>query len=126
MYSQNAHRIYARLSDCHHAPRSAHALGRAQTPAISASGGIRGWGSLIDIFLGVTAYSLQNHPRTTAKEIGQVEVEEIYVAVDRHDRQFIHPVQAKGGSDRLGLTPSKYITAADLESCALAAGPDGV
>lgn len=59
---------------------------------------------LIDIFLGVTAYSLQNHLRTTTVEIGQVEVDEIYVAVDRFGRQFILPVQAKGGSDRLGIT----------------------
>jgi len=37
---------------------------------------------LIDVFLGVAAYSLQNHLRTTAPGIGQVEVDEVYVAVD--------------------------------------------
>lgn len=69
---------------------------------------------LIDVFLGVTAYSLQNHLRTTAKEIGQVEVDEIYVAVDRFGRQFILPVQAKGGSDRLGITQIEQ----DMAACA--------
>ena len=55
---------------------------------------------LIDIFLGVTAFSLQNYLRTTVKSIGQIEIDEIYVGVDRNGRQFIIPVQAKGGNDR--------------------------
>lgn len=59
---------------------------------------------LLDIFLGLTTYSLQNHLRTTVKEIGQVEVDEVYVGVDRHGVQYVLPVQAKGGSDEIGLT----------------------
>lgn len=55
---------------------------------------------LIDIFLGITAFSLQNHLRTTVVNIGQIEIDEMYVGVDRHGRQFIVPVQAKGGNDR--------------------------
>lgn len=69
---------------------------------------------LVDIFLGVASYSLQNHLRTTTREIGQVEVDEIYVAVDRHGRQFILPVQAKTGSDRLGITQTEQ----DMAACA--------
>lgn len=69
---------------------------------------------LIDVFLGVASYSLQNHLRTTVEEIGQVEIDEIYAAVDRHGRQFILPVQAKGGSDRLGITQTEQ----DLAACA--------
>ena len=38
---------------------------------------------LIDIFLGVTCYSLQNHLRTTVTGIGQVETDEIYVGIDK-------------------------------------------
>lgn len=57
---------------------------------------------LIDIFLGITAYSLQNHLRTTVKSIGQIEIDEIYVGLDRHGRQYVVPVQAKGGNDRHG------------------------
>lgn len=69
---------------------------------------------LIDIFLGVASYSLQNHLRTTAKGVGQVEVDEVYVAVDRHGRQFILPVQAKSGSDEIGITQTEQ----DIAVCA--------
>jgi hypothetical protein len=33
---------------------------------------------LVDIFLGITCYSIQNHLRTTVEGIGQIEVDEIY------------------------------------------------
>ena len=62
---------------------------------------------LLDLFLGVSAYSLQNHLRTTVREIGQIEVDEIYVAVDSTGRQFVLPVQAKGGSDQLSVVQSE-------------------
>lgn len=62
---------------------------------------------LLDVFLGVSAYSLQNHLRTTVKRIGQIEVDEIYVAVDSTGRQFVLPVQAKGGSDQLSVVQSE-------------------
>lgn len=58
---------------------------------------------LLDIFTGVTCYSLQNHLRTTVPEIGQVEIDELYVGVDKNGKQYIFPVQAKGGSDELGI-----------------------
>ena len=32
---------------------------------------------LVDIFIGITCYSLQNHLRTTVRSIGQVEIDEI-------------------------------------------------
>ena len=35
---------------------------------------------LIDIFTGLTCYSLQNHLRTTVPELGQVETDEIYLS----------------------------------------------
>ena len=56
---------------------------------------------LLDIFTGVTCYSLQNHLRTTVPDIGQIETDEIYVGVDKNGKQYIFPVQAKGGSDEL-------------------------
>ncbi len=68
---------------------------------------------LIDIFLGVVAYSLQNHLRTTVSSIGQVEIDEIYVAVDRHGKQFVLPVQAKGGCDHLSVVQTKQ----DIACC---------
>jgi hypothetical protein len=57
---------------------------------------------LIDIFLGVTAYSLQNHLRTKIPNYGQIEIDEIYVGLDSRGAQYIIPVQAKGGTDTLG------------------------
>ena len=58
---------------------------------------------LIDIFTGVTAYSLQNHLRTTVADIGQVEVDELYLGVNREGQPSVIPVQAKGGRDKLGV-----------------------
>lgn len=69
---------------------------------------------LLDIFLGVAAYSLQNHLRTTVSGLGQVEIDEIYGAIDKRGRQYILPVQAKGGSDRL----STVQTGQDIACCA--------
>ncbi len=56
---------------------------------------------LIDVFLGLACYSLQNHLRTTVSGMGQVETDEIYVGVDKSGSQYAVPVQAKGGNDRL-------------------------
>ena len=56
---------------------------------------------LIDVFLGITCYSLQNHLRTTVTGMGQVETDEIYVGLDKSGSQYVVPVQAKGGSDKL-------------------------
>lgn len=58
---------------------------------------------LIDIFTGVTCYSLQNHLRTTVADMGQVETDELYVGLDQRGAQYIFPVQAKGGSDQIGI-----------------------
>lgn len=62
---------------------------------------------LIDIFLGITTYSLQNHLRTTVKGMGQLEVDEIYVGINRNGAQFAIPVQAKGGRDKHGPTQTQ-------------------
>jgi len=53
---------------------------------------------LIDIFLGVTAYSMQNHLRTFVENYGQIEIDELYVGVGREGSQCVIPVQAKGDS----------------------------
>lgn len=58
---------------------------------------------LIDIFTGLTCYSLQNHLRTTVPNMGQVEVDEIYIGVDKRGAHYIIPVQAKGHNDTLGI-----------------------
>ncbi len=68
---------------------------------------------LIDIFLGIASYSLQNHLRTTVRGVGQIEIDEIYVGIDRQGRQYVIPVQAKGGNDQLSVVQTKQ----DLLCC---------
>jgi len=58
---------------------------------------------LIDIFTGVTCYSLQNHLRTTVPNMGQVETDEIYIGVDKRGSHYVFPVQAKGGKDQISI-----------------------
>ena len=57
---------------------------------------------LIDVFLGITSYSLQNHLRATVPNIGQVETDELYVGLDKHGIHYVVPIQAKSERDRLG------------------------
>lgn len=68
---------------------------------------------LIDIFLGIAASSLQNHLRTTVKGIGQIEIDELYVGLDRNGAQYVVPVQAKGGRDKHG----RQQTEQDIACC---------
>ena len=58
---------------------------------------------LIDTFLGLTTYSLQNHLRTSMKDIGQIEIDELYIGLDKHGCHYVIPVQAKGGKDQIGI-----------------------
>lgn len=58
---------------------------------------------LIDTFLSLTTYSLQNHLRTTVKEIGQIEIDELYLGLDKYGCHYVIPVQAKGGRDQIGI-----------------------
>lgn len=58
---------------------------------------------MIDIFTGISCYSLQNHLRTTVKGMGQIETDELYVGVDHKGVHYVLPVQAKGGSDQLNI-----------------------
>ncbi|MGI8978598.1 MAG: hypothetical protein ACR2FY_05200 [Pirellulaceae bacterium] len=69
---------------------------------------------LIDVFSGVVCYSLQNHLRTTAAGLGQVEIDELYVGVDRHGAQYVFPVQAKTGRDQINVVQIEQ----DLAVCA--------
>ena len=58
---------------------------------------------LVDLFFRATAYSLQSHLRATVPDMGQIETDELYVAVRNTGQQFVVPVQAKGGGDQLGV-----------------------
>jgi hypothetical protein len=57
----------------------------------------------LDIFTGVTCYSLQNHLRTTVPGMGQVETDELYIGIDKRGAHYVIPVQAKGGKDRISI-----------------------
>lgn len=69
---------------------------------------------LIDTFLSLTTYSLQNHLRTTVIDMGQIEIDEAYVGVNSRGSQFIIPVQAKSGTDEIGVVQAQQ----DLIWCA--------
>lgn len=58
---------------------------------------------LVDIFTGITCYSLQNHLRTFVEDLGQIETDEIYVGIDKRGAHFVFPVQAKGAKDRISI-----------------------
>lgn len=69
---------------------------------------------MIDVFTGLTCYSLQSHLRTTVKGMGQVETDEVYVGLDRSGAHYVVPVQAKGRNDRIGQVQIEQ----DIAMCA--------
>jgi hypothetical protein len=58
---------------------------------------------LIDLFLGIVAYPLQSHLRTFVRDVGQIEIDELYVGVNKRGAHFVVPIQAKGKNDRIGI-----------------------
>ncbi|WP_261779301.1 endonuclease [Microcystis aeruginosa] len=68
---------------------------------------------LIDIFSGLTCYSIQNHLRTTVENIGQIEIDEIYVGVSKKGAHYVIPCQAKSPGDKFGIVQVMQ----DLEFC---------
>jgi hypothetical protein len=58
---------------------------------------------LIDIFTGLTCYSLQSHLRTTLRDGSQIETDEIYIGLDKRGVHYILPVQAKSEKDKIGM-----------------------
>jgi hypothetical protein len=69
---------------------------------------------LIDVFTGVTCYSLQSHYRTTVPDLGQVETDEVYVGLDKRGAHYVLPVQAKRGNGQLGIIQVE----SDIAMCA--------
>jgi len=58
---------------------------------------------IIDIFTGLTCYSLQNHYRTKIESIGQIEIDEIYVGISKNGAHYIMPCQAKSPNEKFGF-----------------------
>jgi len=59
---------------------------------------------LLDIFLQITCYHLQNHWRTSIKNKGQCEIDDLYVGLNINGKQFVIPVEAKCASENLSKT----------------------
>ncbi|MBN1311298.1 MAG: hypothetical protein JXB30_07750 [Anaerolineae bacterium] len=55
---------------------------------------------LVDIFTGLTAYHLQGHFRTTVTNVGQVEIDDLYIGVDTDGMGYLLPLEAKSGSPK--------------------------
>ncbi len=68
---------------------------------------------MVDVFTGVTCYSLQSHLRTTVEKIGQVETDEIYIGLDRRGAHYVFPIQVKRGRDSLSIVQIQQ----DLSMC---------
>jgi hypothetical protein len=51
---------------------------------------------LVDIFTGLTCYHIQNHYRANVRDIGQVEVDAVYVGIDEAGKLSVIPIEAKG------------------------------
>lgn len=58
---------------------------------------------LIDLFTGLTCYSIQNHLRTSVDTIGQIEIDEIYLGINKRGAHFVLPCQAKSPGDSFGI-----------------------
>lgn len=59
---------------------------------------------LVDTFLQITCYHLQNHWRTSIKRKGQCEIDDLYVGVDLDGRQYVVPVEAKCAGEKINKT----------------------
>jgi hypothetical protein len=52
--------------------------------------------------------------KTTVVTIGQVEIDEIYVGINKKGTQYVLPVQAKGGTNQLSVIQTRQ----DIRCCA--------
>ena len=58
---------------------------------------------LVDVFTRISCFSVQSHLRTNLAGIGQIEVDELYVGIDRRGAHYVLPIEVKAASDRLGI-----------------------
>lgn len=68
---------------------------------------------LVDLFSGLTCYSIQNHLRTSLPNVGQIEIDEVYLGVNKKGTHFVIPCQAKSPGDRFGIVQVMQ----DIEFC---------
>ena len=65
---------------------------------------------LVDTFVGLTAYQLQGHFRTTVRALGQVEIDDLYLGVNEDGHWAVLPVEAKVGVERLGVVQVRALS----------------
>ncbi len=65
---------------------------------------------LVDTFVGLTAYQLQGHFRTTVQNLGQVEIDDLYLGVDEGGNWAALPIEGKVGSERLGVVQIRALS----------------
>jgi len=65
---------------------------------------------ILDVFSGLACFHLQSHIRTHIPDHGQVEIDELYVGVDKDGQGFVLPVEAKEEGERLGLDKAVALT----------------
>lgn len=66
---------------------------------------------LVGTFLSLTAYHLQGHVRSSVTNIGQVEIDDLYVGVDTDGKWYVIPIEAKsmGAKERLGVIQARQM-----------------
>ena len=54
---------------------------------------------LVDIFTGLTCFHIQNHYRSYIDSMGEVELDALYVGVDKTGKLFVLPIEAKSRAE---------------------------
>ena len=54
---------------------------------------------LVDIFSGLTCFHIQNHYRSFVMDMGEVEVDALYVGVNKNGALYVLPLEAKSHAD---------------------------
>lgn len=81
---------------------------------------------LVDVFAKLSCFSVQSHLRTNLTGIGQVEIDELYVGIDRRGAHYVLPIEVKSQTDRLGAAQvSNLFALAEQKFPALIARPIG-
>lgn len=84
---------------------------------------------LVDIFTSLTVYHLQSHLRAYVRDMGQIEVDDLYLGVNTDGQWFCIPIEAKPASlkDQLNRVQiSSMVAYAEQEYPGLAVRPLGV
>ncbi len=65
---------------------------------------------LLDVFTGLACFHLQSHIRTQIAGHGQVEIDDLYVGVDKDGRGYVLPIEAKDKGEYLGIDKAVALT----------------